>query len=361
MRIHCTDGRLWLVTRSGCCLRAIGFIVAAVLGVSIPRVVWPHSLEQVYAEAAGAVVIVRARESAWEGKDQPYEVILHSQGSGVIIFPDGTILTSAHLVQSADEIVVKFSDGSVAGARVKYSEPAADVALLVVDRLPEGVAVASLGDSDELRVGQEILVIGSPYGVGGFLSVGHVSARHPAMKLSPGLGMTEFFQTDALIAGGFSGGPVFDLNGAVVGIASHVLGPPEYFSGFGFVITVNTAKSLLLERKSVWTGIRGHWLTGKTGELFNVAQPRALLVERVADDSLGGKLGLREGHIDTHIDDEQLTTGGDIILAIQGISLADMDGYEQAMQKLAALDPGTPITMLVQRGGAKMELSVIPD
>ncbi|MBI2554024.1 MAG: trypsin-like peptidase domain-containing protein, partial [Candidatus Rokubacteria bacterium] len=145
---------------------------------------WPgtpaeaQSVGQVFRRVNPSVVVVRTREKEVAGRGEGQVVSVSGVGSGVLISPDGKVVTAAHVVHTADEISVEFLSGEVIGARVVASEPQADVSLLHLERVPAGALVGRLGDSDKVQVGDQIFVIGAPYGIGHTLSVGHISARH---------------------------------------------------------------------------------------------------------------------------------------------------------------------------------------
>src|SRR5262249_45995825 len=153
-----------------------------------------------------------------------------------------------------DEISVEFLGGETVTARVDASEPAADLSLLQLDRVPPVATVSPLADSDTVRVGDQVAIVGAPYGLSHSLSVGWISARWAPNTVYRTMPLAEFFQTDAVINTGNSGGPMFDMNGAVIGLVSHNISKSGGSEGLGFVVTVNTAKKLLLEKRSVWSG-----------------------------------------------------------------------------------------------------------
>ena len=166
-------------------------------------------------------------------------------GSGVVIFPDCHVLTAAHVVAGADEIMVKTWDGKTRPAELLFSESSADLALLRFLTPEPALEHARLGDSDRLAVGQRTYVVGSPYGLENSLSVGHVSGFRDFGRLHDGTILLEFIQTDAAINSGNSGGPVFNSKGEVIGISSRILTVSGGFQGLGFVLAINTAKQLL--------------------------------------------------------------------------------------------------------------------
>src|SRR5262249_16951327 len=154
--------------------------------------------------------------------------------SGVLISGDGKVLTAAHVVQAVDQVFVEFIDGQLVTACVISSAPAADVALLQLDSVPPGVAPAQLGDSDKVEVGDEVFVVGAPYGLSYTLSVGHIGGRAAPKGSLASLSAGEFLQTDAPINSGNSGSPMFNRQGEVVGIVSNIMSRSGGFEGIGF-------------------------------------------------------------------------------------------------------------------------------
>lgn len=315
-----------------------------------------RSYADVLERVNAAVVEIHTREQILQGT-APRVVNISGLGSGVVVSADGLVLTAAHVVQSADRIRVRFVDGEDVDARVIASEPAADVALLKLDRLPPSGGVARLGDSSKMRVGDEVFVVGAPYGMSHTLTVGHVSGRHHPHTVSGEFLEGELFQTDAAVNQGNSGGPMFNADGEVVGIVSHILSVSGGFEGVGFAVTSNLARRLLLEKRSFWSGLHGYWLEGEMARVFNLPQSRGLLVQRIATNSPASRIGLQAGTVEATIDDEDLYVGGDVILEVLGISLADPNGYLRVRERMARLKNGDRVTIQVLRGGKVRTLS----
>jgi S1-C subfamily serine protease len=239
---------------------------------------------------------------------------------------------------------------------VVASEPEADVSLLQLARVPPGAVVARLGDSDRIEVGEEVFVVGAPYGIGHTLTVGHLSARHKPKTVYAGLPLAEFLQTDAAINQGNSGGPLFAMTGEVIGIVSHIISKSGGYEGLGFVVSSNMARQLLLERRSFWSGITTMALFGDLARALNVPQPVGVLIQRIARGSPAEHLGLRASTIAATIGGKSLLVGGDVILAVDGIVIESEDSYLQIQQRLSQRRPGDEITVLVLRDGEVMLL-----
>jgi S1-C subfamily serine protease len=271
---------------------------------------------------------------------------------------DGKVLTAAHVVQTADTIAVRFLNGETLGASVVYSEPEADVALLQLKDAPQAPEVARIGDSDKVDVGDQVFVVGAPLGIEHTLTVGHVSGRR-GPDVGPGdMRLAEYFQTDAAISPGNSGGPLFNMSGDVVGIVSHILSRSGGSEGLGFAVTSNVARHLLLEERSLWSGLSSTLISGDLARVLNLPPPgTGLLIEKIATGSPAERFGLRAGNLRATIGDDELILGGDIVLAVQGISLGDQSGYLLARRKLSEARPGEPITVTILRAGAILKLT----
>jgi S1-C subfamily serine protease len=331
-------------------------LVAVLLAWPVPAPAEPPGLGQVFRQVNPSVVVIRTKERDVTEKGRGQVANVTGVGSGVLISRDGKVITAAHVVHVADEVVAEFLNGEVVRARVVASEPEADVSLLQLDGLPAGAVVARLADSDTVEIGDQVFIIGAPYGIGHTLSVGHISARHKPNTVYSAMSRAEFFQTDAAINQGNSGGPMFNMTGQVVGIVSHIISRSGGFEGLGFVVTANMARRLLLEQKSFWTGLSGFLLSGTLAKVFNLPQPVGLLVQRVAADSPSAKIGLRGGSVKATIDGTTLTLGGDVILHVQGIPITADTTYERIQADLSRLHPGSEITITVLREGQILEL-----
>lgn len=277
-------------------------------------------------------------------------------GSGFLIDDEGHVMTAAHVVQTADLVEVEFVDGTRVTAAVVSSDPIKDVALLKLDAVPDDATVAKLGDSDDVRVGDEVFVIGAPLGLSHTLTVGYISSRRPYDdSMMQGI-QAETFQTDAAINQGNSGGPLFNQRGEVIGIVSHIRTQSGGSVGLGFAVTIKTAIDVLLRNEMPWTGMSGIVLSGPLAEALNVPQPYGYLVQRTALNSPSSRIGLRPSRIPVTIAGQDLFVGGDIILAVDDIEISpEFDAvfreYTEDMQD------GSLIRVKVLRGGKVVVLT----
>jgi S1-C subfamily serine protease len=190
------------------------------------------------------------------------------------------------------------------------------------------------------------------------LTVGYLSGRRKPREACDPLQPIEFLQTDAAINRGNSGGPLCSLDGRIVGIVSHILSQSGGSEGVGFATSINTAKELLLKRKSFWSGLDFRYVTDELARAFNIPQDAALLVQRVADASPGHVMGLQPGKIPVRLGGEDFLIGGDIILAIQDISISkDMEKTCDLRQTLLDLPQGGRIEVTVLRAGKILTLA----
>jgi S1-C subfamily serine protease len=310
----------------------------------------------VFRQVAPTVVVVRAT-----GRDisaNRGEVTFAETGSGVVISEDGKVMTAAHVVHAMDAVTVETLEGDTVAARVIASEPAADLSLLQLERLPANTKVARQVDSDSVRIGDQVLVVGTPYGLRHSLSVGWISARWQPNTVYKAMPLAEFFQTDAVINTGNSGGPMFNRQGQLIGVVSHNISKGGGSEGLGFVVTFNTARELLLERRSMWSGLEGRLLTDAMADVFNVPNRlRGYLVKTVARDSPAATMGLRGGTRNAVIDGETIAIGGDIVLDVGGIPINSVADLAKIRDRVRQLAPGAAFTATVLRAGAVVELT----
>jgi len=266
-----------------------------------------------------------------------------SLGSGVIISSNGYILTNNHVVEAADEIEVLLPDGKKLRARAVGNDPETDLAVLRVnaDKLP---AIA-LGSSDSLRVGDIVLAIGNPFGVGQTVTSGIVSALGRA-----GLGINtfeNFIQTDAAINPGNSGGALIDTHGRLIGINTAIYSRSGGSMGIGFAIPVSTAKMVmdqLIKTGSVtrgWIGVEMQEITPAIAESFGLENTQGVIIAGVPRGGPADKAGVKPG---------------DVLLEIEDKPVADPQGM---LNLVAALAPGSTATMKIRRQGRDMSVKVI--
>ena len=342
--------------------RAVGLIR---LGLSIGLVCFcgvitqshGQQLREAFRGVQQAVVIVRTVQKGLAPFPEQGFVSSNGLGSGVLISNDGKVLTAAHLVQSADQTIVEFSEGELIPAKVIGTSVSADVALLQLERSPGNYRPAKLGNSDLMDVGDEVFVVGAPYGISRTLTAGHVSGRR-TLKRNENAMAVEFLQTDAAINSGNSGGPLFDLNGDVMGIVSNIVTQSGGSQGLGFAATSNTARRLLLEQKPFWTGIEGFMVDGNVAKALNLNQEAGVVVQRVAEGSIAWRSGIRGGTLRANIEGAELILGGDIILKVNEVVVENDGSYDQIYQSLSRLKPGDNLEITILRQGQASKLTI---
>jgi serine protease Do len=329
--------------------------LALALLLAAPSLGEGESLGDAYRRVSTSVVVIRARgqEVTADGTVGFKEI-----GSGVLISGDGKVATAAHVVQTMENITVEFLGEEPVPARVIASEQWADISILQVSVVPRDATVAKLANSDPVRVGDPVFIVGAPYGLSYSLSEGIISARWPPNTVTKDFPLAEFFQTDAVINTGNSGGPMFTRAGELIGIVSHNITKSGGSEGLGFVVTANTVRSLLVERNRGFFGVDLMLVSGAMAQALNVPQEGGFLVKQVVKDSVGGRLGLKGGDRIGIVEGQHIVVGGDILLSVQGISMASPDDRAKVVKALETLQVGQDLRVTVLRGDKIVELSM---
>lgn len=321
--------------------------------LQLPEILFAGNLPDLYQMVNPAVVDIVAisMDNVAVSADEDRKVASGDRGSGVLIDDRGTILTASHVIQTAEKITVTFPDGQSSAAEVVVSVSWGDVAVLQLTddiKLPKPVVLA---DSDKVRIGDKVFVVGSPLGFSHSLSVGYISSRFQTGAML-GAGSMEVFQTDAAMNPGNSGGPLFNMDGEVIGIASHISTVSGGFQGLAFAVTSNQCLALL-DRAETWSGIEGIIVHGRLARLLNVPQEYGLLVKRVSGISWGGKIGLQPSDLKMIIEGEEFSVGGDIILKVGEMTVNnDPDFFKKLGDYTHDLrKAGKKLTVTVLRGG----------
>jgi serine protease Do len=273
-------------------------------------------------------------------------------GSGVLVGEKGIyILTAAHVVENAVKIQVEFSDDSKMGATLKRIDKIADVALIQLERPVTHLPAAKLGDSDKVRVGEDIFIIGSPLGLTHSVSKGIISGKHTELNETNKNRAMEFFQTDASINKGNSGGPMFNMQGEVIGIVSSILSFSGGFEGLGFAATSGIAEEILTQKGRIWLGTDVLPMSAEFCKIFNVPQEGALLVQSVTENSPAYFMGMKGGYLAMSVGDTQFLAGGDFVLKFDDIELNSRENIEKLWEYLNDVDEGHQYKIQVFRDG----------
>jgi serine protease DegQ len=323
--------------------------------VSHPSAITPGSLSAAAKKASPAVVSINTSKAARRSprSDDPWFRFFFGDqgdqpqiglGSGVIVSADGYILTNNHVVEGADEIDVTLNDSRQARGKVIGTDPDTDLAVLKIelDKLP----VIVLGNSDNLQVGDQVLAIGNPFGVGQTVTSGIVSALG---RNQLGINTFEnFIQTDAAINPGNSGGALIDVNGNLEGINTAIYSRSGGSMGIGFAIPVSTAKQVLedivKEGKVTrgWIGVEPNDLSPELAETFGVKARKGAIITGVLQNGPAARAGIRPGDVITGVGEKQIGNVQELLTAVAG------------------LKPGNATRFALQRGSDKMELDVTP-
>ena len=334
----------------------LALTLAAVSLISWPLVADAQDLRTVFKEVSPTVVVIRASGQEVTGSGTSHFL---ETGSGVLISQDGKVMTAAHVVHAMSDIKVQFLGGETVAARVVASEPAADLSLLQIERVPPEARVARMADSNKVQVGEQVVIVGAPYGLSYSLSAGWISARWAPNTVYKSMPLAEFLQTNATINTGNSGGPMFNLAGEVIGLVSHNISKGGGSEGLGFVVTINTARQLLLEKKSFWGGLEGQLLTNTLADLLNVPNNQnGYLIKTVVKGSPADSWGLKGGTTFATIGGEQVVLGGDIVLAVDGVQANSVANMVKIKDTASAAKGGTPVKLTILRGGRVLDLTV---
>ena len=272
----------------------------------------------------------------------PQERKSSALGSGFIIDEKGLVVTNNHVIQDAEDIVVIVNGDQEFKAKVIGADPLSDIAVLQLETEDKFIPVA-FGDSDKARIGDWVIAIGNPFGLGGTVTSGIISARNRSIGLSR---YEDYIQTDASINSGNSGGPLFDMNGDVIGINTAILGRSGSV-GIGFSIPSNSAKLVIDqliefgETKRGWLGVRIQNVTPEIADVEKLEEPRGALVASVAENSPSDKGGIK---------------AGDIILEFNGVRINQMKELPAIVAKTKV---GTTVKVKIWRNKKELTKNIL--
>jgi serine protease Do len=353
--------------------RTIGGIAAAtILGFAVEAPSYAASAPDSFADLAervspAVVNISSTHDSAEQGIQMPFEFPegspfeeffkqfqnqqpqsprLHrkisSLGSGFIIDAEGYIVTNNHVIDDADEIEVTLTDGSEYPATVVGTDPKTDLALLKVEA-DEPLPYVTFGDSDKIRIGDWVMAVGNPFGLGGTVTAGIVSARGRDIHGGP---YDDFLQIDAAINQGNSGGPTFSVDGSVIGVNTAIYSPSGGSVGIGFAIPSNLAKPIIAELKEQghvdrgWLGVAIQELTPDLAQGMGIESDKGALISSVQDNSPAAKAGLQTGDVVVRFGEHDIDSPKDLSLVV------------------AATASGTTVPVEIWRNGSKQTVDV---
>jgi serine protease Do len=251
-----------------------------------------------------------------EDSNRPRRV--SSLGSGFVIDPSGIVVTNNHVIADADEVFVNFADGNKLQAEIIGRDTKTDIAVLRV-KPEKPLKSVGFGDSDRIRVGDWVMAIGNPFGLGGSLSVGVVSARNRDINAGP---YDNFIQTDAAINRGNSGGPLFNMEGEVIGVNTAIISPSGGSIGIGFSIPSKTAVAVIGqlrefgETRRGWIGVRIQQIDDQIAETLGIGKARGALVAGVSDNGPAQKAGIQAGDVIVKFDGQDIREMRDLPRAV---------------------------------------------
>jgi S1-C subfamily serine protease len=284
-------------------------------------------------------------------------------GSGFVIDKAGHIVTNYHVVNGASSIFVSFSDSERIKAKLVGQDPSTDIAVLKVDVRSRALKSLPLGDSDAVRVGDQVIAIGNPFGLDRSVTAGIVSAVQRRIEAPNRLSISRAIQTDAALNKGNSGGPLLNAQGQVIGVNAQIEtgGASQGNVGIGFAIPINTVKDVaaaLIRNGKVdhaFLGIEGKTLEPEIARLFHLPVTRGVLVASVRPGSGAARAGLRSPTSHVTVEGESWPAGGDLIVKADGRAVSTI---ESLIDVIAAKEPGDQIDLEVIRGTRRIHVTV---
>jgi S1-C subfamily serine protease len=282
-------------------------------------------------------------------------------GSGSIIDTDGHILTNHHVIRDSSKLEVTLSDGSKWKAKLVGADPGNDLAVIKIDAPRERLTVIPMGDSSILNVGQKVLAIGNPFGLGQTLTTGIISSLGRSIRSEAGILIEDVIQTDAAINPGNSGGPLLDSEGRIIGINSAIISPTGASVGIGFAIPVNTAKRTLPEliQKGYvsypWIGASVFPLIPEFAKSLGLKVERGAMIMEVVRGGPADKAGLRGGNRQVQVGNVMLPVGGDVIMEFDGEKVTSSD---ELIRLIRASRPGDRVALKVLRNGKFLTVNI---
>jgi putative serine protease PepD len=380
--------------------RAAGLLAAALLGGGIalggaaglgklgekttiireevaPRTVAPASFQQgaqrsindIYRASAPGVVHIETATKVSQASDpffgNPFggSQTQRALGSGFVIDKAGHIVTNYHVVRGASSIQVSFSNNERIKATVVGLDPSTDIAVLKVNVKSRALKSLPLGNSDAVRVGDQVIAIGNPFGLDRSVTSGIVSAVQRRIEAPNQLSISHVIQTDAALNHGNSGGPLLNAQGEVIGVNAQIEtgGQSQGNVGIGFAIPINTVRTVAAELikkgkvEHAFLGIEGKTLTPSIARLFHLPVASGVLVAAVRPSTGASDAGLKAGTNQVTVEGESWPAGGDLIVKADGQSVGTI---ERLIDLIAAKQPGDKVDLEVIRGSKRIHVTV---
>jgi S1-C subfamily serine protease len=328
----------------------------------------PMSINEIYRAAAPGVVHIETTmrvqaPSTFFGNPFGTSQTQRALGSGFVIDKAGHIVTNYHVVQGANAIQVSFSNNERFKARVVGVDPSTDSAVLEVAVKPRALTPLPLGNSDSVRVGDQVIAIGNPFGLDRSVTAGIVSAVQRRIEAPNQLSIAHVIQTDAALNHGNSGGPLLDAQGQVIGVNAQIEtgGSGQGNVGIGFAIPINTVKSVVADLirhgkvEHPFLGIEGKTLAPNIARLFHLPVTSGVLVASVRPGTGASHAGLKPATAQVTVAGESWPSGGDVIVKADGQSVPSI---ERLIDLIATKQPGDTIRLEIVRGTNRMTLDV---
>ena len=323
------------------------------------------TISEIYKRAAPGVVQITSTTSVSPSdlfRGQFAAPPQQALGSGFVLDKAGHIVTNYHVVEGASDIKVSFSNQDTVKATVVGSDPSTDIAVLRVRASASALTPLSLGDSDQIEVGDQVVAIGNPFGLVRTATAGIISALQRYITAPNDFTIDHVIQTDAPINHGNSGGPLLNASGQVIGVNTQIeTGGATGNVGIGFAVPSNTVKNVVAQIlrtgkvAHAYLGIRGQGITSDLAERYRLPVSVGILVETVTKGSGAAKAGLQKGDTQVVVAGETYVLGGDIIVAADGRPMSSID---QLRDVLAAHQPGDKIKLQIYRDKKKTSVTV---
>jgi S1-C subfamily serine protease len=329
----------------------------------------PESINAIYRASAPGVVHIETTTKLQAAADpffgNPFgsTETQRALGSGFVIDKAGHIVTNYHVVHGASTIQVSFSNNERFKAKLVGVDPSTDVAVLKVQVKSRALKALPLGNSDTVRVGDQVIAIGNPFGLDRSVTAGIVSAVQRRIEAPNRLSISHVIQTDAALNHGNSGGPLLNAQGQVIGVNAQIEtgGVSEGNVGIGFAIPINTVKDVVADLikhgkvEHAFLGIEGKTLTPAIGRLFHLPVSTGVLVATVRPGSGAAQAGLKAATNEVTVEGESWPAGGDVIVKADGEAVPTID---RLVDLISAKQPGDEIDLEIVRGTSRETLTV---
>jgi S1-C subfamily serine protease len=326
------------------------------------------SINEIYRASAPAVVHIETTSRTQQPSDffgNPFGTTetQRALGSGFVIDKAGHIVTNYHVVRGANTIEVSFSNNERFKAKLVGVDPSTDVAVLRVEVKSRALKSLPLGNSESVRVGDQVIAIGNPFGLDRSVTSGIVSAVQRRIEAPNQLSISHVIQTDAALNHGNSGGPLLNAQGQVIGVNAQIEtgGQSQGNVGIGFAIPINTVRDVVAELikhgkvEHPFLGIEGKTLQPNIGRLFHLRVTSGVLVASVRPGSGAAKAGLKPATSQVTVEGESWPAGGDVIVKVDG---GPVPSIERLVDLIASKKPGDKIDLEVVRGTSRVHLSL---